>query len=132
MNRYKEIAQALYDPNHPLRTFHVSFIVHKRKIISVGVNAPKTHRINLLNPTGRDNDETRGRCSELDAITKLINKTKIDTNKCKLINVRVDRNGDVNISKPCPSCSNLIKYHGFKRVIYTDKNGKFKVLDPLI
>lgn len=125
MNRFEEIARSLYDPFHPIRTFHVSFILHKRKIVSIGINKTKSHPTNLFNPRFEEDSE-KGVCSELDAVIKLINKTKIDTKNCKLINVRIDRNQELNISKPCVSCEKLIRYHGFKQVLYTNEKGKFE------
>lgn len=121
MKRCIEIAKALYDPLHPIRTFHVSFIVHKRKIITIGLNKQKTDPKNLIHAPFE-----KGVCSERDAITKFLNKSSIDINQCRLINVRVDRNQKINFSKPCKTCQNLLMQYNFKEVLFTDKGGEFK------
>jgi hypothetical protein len=128
--RLIEIAYALYDPEeHPIRTFHTSFILNKKKILSIGINNPKTHTINLRNPKVGNRGELiydKGMCSELVAIKKLISKSQIRTEKCSLINLRIDKNNKLNCSKPCSSCEKLLKYYSFDEVFYSSKLGLWK------
>lgn len=130
--RLEEIAFALYDHEHPLRTFHVSFILQRRKILSIGINNVKTHPVNLLNPKFDNQGQVfsdKGTCSELNAISKLIRQTRVNTEICSLVNIRIDKNGKLNHSAPCLSCQSLIAHHGFKKVFFTNENGRFQNYD---
>lgn len=129
-NRIEEIARALYDPDeHPLRTFHATFILQKRKLLSIGINSPKTDPTNLFNPkVGREGEliHDKGTCSELAALKKLISKSQIRTEKCWLVNIRINRNGELDWSPPCSSCQSLLKRYSFDKVFYSGNMGEFK------
>ena len=112
--RLEELAISLIDTNKYKRCYHFSFIIYKKKIVSVGTNASKTHPANLKNRkiskrTGEDISEQKHTCSELNAICKFKKLTNIHTEKCTLINLRYDRNWNIAIAKPCMSCENLLK-----------------------
>lgn len=128
--RLFEIANAIYDPaEHPIRTFHCSFILNKKKILSIGVNDPKTHPANVFNPkvgNGGTLIVDKGVCSELAAIKKLISKCDIRTEKCSLVNIRINRNGDLDYSAPCSSCQSLLDHYRFDKVFYSGKLGTWK------
>jgi hypothetical protein len=130
-SRLEEIAKSLIDEtSFKTRCRHFSFILYKRKIISIGMNCKKTHPINLLNPkfckeNGLNVSDQKQICSELNSILKLKRMTNIDTNKCILVNLRYDKNGNLALSKPCSSCENLLKYHNFKKIIWTNDNGEY-------
>jgi deoxycytidylate deaminase len=129
-SRLIEITKGLYPIDKSHRCFHCSFILNKNRIISIGINQPKkTHRKNLQfgykNRNGEDISDLTGTHSELDACLKAGKK---DFSNFILINVRIDNNGKINNSKPCLGCQNLIQQLDFKRVYYTDNNGKFKLL----
>ena len=119
----------MFNSEHP-ENFHITFIVYKSKILSIGVNDSKTSPINLLNPktdkTGKNIAFVKGRCSELNAIVKLKNKTSIPFKKTTLINVRVNRNRELDLATPCQSCRSLLTFFEFKNIIVTDKSGSFK------
>lgn len=129
-DKYVDLAYALYDENHFSRCFHVTFIICKNRILSVGINSGKTHPINKRNPKFNDNgveiSDWRGSCSELSALIKLKRTSNIDFGKCSLINIRIDRNKKLALARPCLSCTSLINYTSPRRVFYTDNHGKFK------
>lgn len=130
--RLTEIAESLIDWSDGVRCRHFSFILYKKRIIAIGTNKAKTHPTNLINRkvsvrTGEDFSDQKHVCSEFDAITKLKRMTNINTNRCILVNLRYDRNHKLNLSCPCMSCKNLLKYFEFKNVFYTDAHGKFQV-----
>jgi hypothetical protein len=129
--RFETIALSLIDWREPIRCRHFSFILHKNKIIAIGINQQKTHPINLKNRkvspiTGRDFSEHKHTCSEFSAIIKLKNLTNINTKKCTLINLRYDRNRKLALAAPCMSCISLLKYHEFKRVIWSHNEGEYE------
>jgi deoxycytidylate deaminase len=123
IDKYISLAKAMMPIDLPARCYHVSFATYKGKIISIGFNSAKTNPINLKNrkknSCGKDYSEQKMTCSELSCLKKVKNKTNIPFNKITLINVRIDRNGDVRCSKPCESCEKLIDFLGIKRILYT-------------
>jgi hypothetical protein len=130
-SRLEEISKSLIDENcFKTRCRHFSFIIYKRKIISIGMNCNKTHPINLLNPkfskeNGLNFSDQKQVCSELNAILKLKRLTNIQTDRCTLVNLRYDKNKKLTLSKPCSSCENLLKYHNFKKIIWTNVDGEY-------
>ena len=132
--RLEEIAFSLVDWEDDKRCNHFSFILNKKKIISIGMNLQKTHPTHLKNRkvsvrTGEDFSDQKHTCSEFTAIIKLKRLTNIDTKKCTLVNMRYDRNKKLALAKPCMSCFSLLRYHKFKEVLYTDDNGNYQIFD---
>ena len=130
-NRLEEIAESLIDWSEPIRCRHFSFILYKKRIVSIGINNQKTHPLNLKNRkisirTGEDFSEQKHICSEFNAIVKLKRMTNINTKKCTLVNLRYDRNKKLALARPCMSCISLLKYHEFKNIVYTNNNGVYE------
>jgi len=126
--KLEDIALSLLDNHNANRCRHFSFILYKNRLIATGLNANKTHPMNLRNKkisrlTGEDYSDQKQTCSELSAILKLKRLTNIDTRKCTLINLRYDRNDKIALAKPCSSCQSLLRYHNFKQVIWSTNNG---------
>jgi len=131
--RVEEIAMSLIDPDKYKRCHHFSFIIHKKKIVSIGMNKSKTHPTNLKNRkiskrTGEDISEQKHTCSEFSAIQKLKKLTNIQTEKCVLINLRYDRNYKVAVAKPCMSCENLLKFFSFKKVFWSTNENTYEYI----
>lgn len=128
--RLLDIAKSLVDHNSKKRCHHYSFIIKKNKIISIGQNNTKTHPINLKNrkiskKTGVDFSHEKHTCSEFNAILKLKKLTNINTKKCELVNIRINKNNNLDFSKPCMSCENLLKYFEFKSICWSNNDGEF-------
>lgn len=117
--RLIEVAYALREKNSSGgRNFHVSAIFKKSKLISLGLNNySKTH------PRTRDFGYPE-HCrihSELAACLKL---GLSDCSGLTIVNVRIDRNGNLANSKYCRGCTNLVKHLNFSKAFYTnDYNG---------
>ena len=129
--RLEQIAESLIDWEDPIRCRHFSFILHKKRIISIGTNIQKTHPLHLKNRkistrTGEDFSEQKHTCSEFNAIIKLKRLTNIDTKKCTLINLRYDRNKKLALACPCMSCKSLLNYFQFKSIFYTNNSGMYQ------
>ncbi len=131
-NKYAELAFALFDPNHFSRCFHVCFLTCRNKILSIGINSAKTHTLNLRNPkysiTGEDISDRKGICAELAAFIKVKNTQNINFSKCVLINIRINKNKELDLARPCSSCLSLISYCNLRKVFYSNENGKFEEL----
>lgn len=127
-DRFIEITKALAPLSRwDAKTFHTTFIVRKGKIQSIGVNSLKTHPSVLkYNYRGQDGVDIRpfvGLHSELSAVLKYGEE---DCSACTFINLRIDKNGEINMSKPCFGCQHLLHQVGFKRLYFSTSVGTFE------
>ena len=81
----------------PRQKKHVSIIVHKHKIVSVGMNRFKTHP--KAKQIGYMYEEMH---SELDAFQKI--EKRLLGKKLHLINIRFNQFGDMRMARPCELC----------------------------
>lgn len=126
--KYIEISKTLMPESHDFKTFHATFIVKKNKIQKIGINSRKTHPRNLRydyisREDGTDISRLVEVHSELSAVLKY---GREDCSDCIFINVRIDKNGNPTIAKPCHGCSDLLTKVGYKKVFYTNKLGEFE------
>lgn len=125
--KFVEITKALMEENFTARTFHTTFIVKKNRIQKIGINSGKTHPANLrykyLGREGKDIRSMVGIHSELSAIMKY---GKEDCSDCIFVNIRIDKNKNPTIAKPCRGCQDLLNQVGYKRLYYTNNQGKFE------
>jgi len=109
-----------YPASYNAGQFHFTYIMDGSRIVSWGHNkTKKTHP--LAKKYGH-----KFSCihSELDALLKARN----NLGRCKVVNVRIKKNNQPGLSKPCPACQELLKDHGIESVYYTTENG-FEVLE---
>ena len=92
---------------------HVSVIVRKNEIVSVGTNNFRTHP--KAKELGYRFDEVH---SELDALLRY----KGEKNNLTLVNFRYNRFGDMRMSKPCCLCLPWCKAI-FDSIWYTTNDG---------
>jgi hypothetical protein len=125
--RYIEISKALMNEGFETKTFHTTFIIRKKRLQKIGINDNKTHPASLkYKYSGKDGLDIRnfvGIHSELSAILKY---GKEDCSDCVFINIRIDRNGNLAMSKPCKGCQDLLNQVGYQRVYYTNIAGEFE------
>jgi len=131
LNRIIEISFALAGKcRHTKRCRHYSFIFENKKLLSIGVNSPKTHPLNLkynyINKQKNNISEVVGTHSELSAVIKL---GLDDYSGLILVNTRINRNNKLDYSFPCNGCMDMIKQLNFEKVVYSDKEGKFLELE---
>jgi hypothetical protein len=128
--RLEEIARALMPANFDEKSFHITFGLHGRKLLAVGINNKKTHTRNLRAPYM---DRTKnlhvgdqvGTHSELDCIKKL--GYADDLSHITFVNIRIDKNQLLRIAKPCVGCSFNFNQWGYKRVYYTTNEQTFEL-----
>jgi deoxycytidylate deaminase len=108
------------------RCRHFSFIFDGPRLVSVGLNSRKTHPSNLLySYAGRDGSSSSwsvGTHSEMNAVVKA------DTRHFRgmaIVNTRVNRRGELDYSRPCAGCMDMINKMGFGEVYYTTREGEF-------
>lgn len=122
--------QPIYHPSSSIRTFHTTFAINKRRVVSIGINNIKTHpNIKKLNYRAEDGEDLRDIArthSELNCILKLQNKIDLDKfYNLIFVNIRLDKNGNVKYARPCNGCSHLLKQVGYKKVFYSGDCGNF-------
>lgn len=131
LNRVVEISFALAGKcRHTKRCRHYSFIFENKKLLSIGINSPKTHPLNLkynyINKQKNNISEVVGTHSELSAVIKL---GLDDYSGLILVNTRINRNNKLDYSFPCNGCMDMIRQLNFEKVVYSDKDGRFSELE---
>jgi tRNA(Arg) A34 adenosine deaminase TadA len=102
---------------------HVSFIVDRRSILSIGWNQPfKTHPI-----AERFKYRYAAIHSELHAILKFPRPNK-ELYKYQFINVRIDKFGKLKMAKPCSKCLVLLSFFGVRQVEFSNSKGNFETM----
>lgn len=133
LHKSLELARALYPSAfQELRTFHVSVLWNKNKLLSVGVNRRSTHPRNLknkkFNRKGHDISQMKFRCSEFESFIGLgKQRYTLDFSKCTMVNIRINKENQISLSQPCNSCENLIQWLGLRRVFFTNNEGNFEL-----
>lgn len=99
-------------------------VVMNHRIISSASNSnSKTHPLQKKYNKYRFTDEgDHKQHAELAALVPLI-RDGMDLSNAAIYVYRVHKNGTLAMSRPCPSCMQLIKDVGIKRVFYTTENG---------
>ena len=116
------IAREVYDNRLDTipKRFHVSIILDKQSILSVGTSQDKTHTM-----VDRLYHHYSSMHSEVSAFTQL-NKYMLGVNdkigKLTLVNFSFNRKGDIRLSKPCAICAGWC-YNIFGDVYYTTNDG---------
>ena len=105
----------------PRQKKHVSLILHKNQIVSVGMNKFKTHP--KAHKIGYRFGEMH---SELDAFQKI--QKKYRGKKLQLINVRFNRFGQMRMARPCVLCMPWC-LEVFDEIYYTTDDGIVKLED---
>ena len=99
----------------PRQKKHISLIFHKRRLVSIGANHfkthPKTQELGYMFPEMH---------SELDAFRKV--PRNIRNKKLVLVNVRMNAQKKIRMSKPCDVCSGWC-CQVFDQIYYTDNEG---------
>lgn len=109
-----------------LKSSHVAFLIKNNKIVKIGWNKNKTHPKNKYLPYRRGDD---GKChdvklhAEMDVILKV---KKTDLSDYELLVLRVDGEGKLNNSKPCPGCQMLINGCLIDDIYYSTSDQKIE------
>lgn len=99
---------------------HLTFITKRTTIICIGKNNEKKSH-----PIASKLGYWDGRIhSELDALIKF-SKTNNVLRNCKVWNIRIDNNNQVNMSKPCFRCEQILRSFGAKNIYYTICKSEF-------
>lgn len=95
-------------------------IFNKKTIISKSYNSALKSR-KKLHPKYQKWDYSVH--AELDAIIK----ARHDLKGCSLLIVRLNKNNELRMSKPCHHCMKYIEHVGIKNIFYTDNEGRLNI-----
>ena len=114
------LAAKLAERGEHTRMYRVGAVIKKKgQIIGVGYNSKKTHPImQRFNPKKTLHAE----------IAAMINTGLNNVEKSTIYVVRIARNGDYRLSRPCQSCFLLMEKYGVKKVIWST-NDSFDFLN---
>lgn len=100
---------------------HFAFGFHRNKLLAIGTNSyDETASVTYFNKRfGTDYYATH---AELDLIRKLWGKIHIDK-RLKVVILRVNRRGELRMSKPCKNCSLILSGLGVEKLAYSLSDG---------
>jgi tRNA(Arg) A34 adenosine deaminase TadA len=120
-------------PRHPEKGIgaflHTSFIVLEGKIVSYGFNRSHEPAVHLgYGSRLTDKDQPPKTHAEMTAWTKA--RGLIGNRRFHILNVRLNRDGAVKMSEPCPVCAQLFPILGCCGFYYTNTLGGWSKLVP--
>lgn len=99
------------------RTRLAAAILHKNRVISVGVNSYKS---SPLQKKFGSNPDRIFLHAEINAIKNSLRYVDVDfLKKCELYICRLKNTNELGLSKPCDGCQRAIISFGLRRVFYT-------------
>lgn len=93
---------------------HCAAVVHRGKIISVGLNKRKTHPLQKL---FADRPERQFIHAEIDAISKI--KRKYILQDCAVYVLRLSKGNRITNSEPCEGCKKALMFYNIKEIYWT-------------
>lgn len=100
-----------------MRASHIAFLIKSNKIEKIGVNKRRTHPEISKHPY---HEGHVGIHAELDCLLKI---NKEDLSSYKMLVLRIDRNENLTMSKPCSGCQSVLSQFNLKEIWYSDRNG---------
>lgn len=119
-----ELFPSAYNPS-TYRTYHFCFLYRKNQLLAIGVNkykeGRKTLRVAQLTHVEHFRKYKYAH-AEVDAIGKLLGRQMIDSS-IKCVVIRVNRFGQLKMSKPCKNCREVLLAFGINKVWWSNQNG---------
>tara|TARA_R110000765_G_scaffold213066_1_gene318102 strand:- start:1208 stop:1603 length:396 start_codon:yes stop_codon:yes gene_type:complete len=126
--RLEEIAKALKPIHQSGKSFHVTVIFKKNKLLCIANNNYKKlhpwHKFGRYLPTKSEGVYTSGIHSECAALIKL---GRMECDDLTFVNLRIDNNGEPAMSKPCKNCHRVLEQVGYKQLWYYNGNDYVKL-----
>ena len=122
---YFKAAKAVADMAESDRAKLGCVAVYGHRIVSSGCNSRKTNpmqkKYNAYRFEGDAGEHTLH--AEIQCLLPLIGNKNINFSRVSLYIYRQHKNGVLALSKPCPSCMQMIKELGIKKIWYTTADG---------
>lgn len=101
----------IFNKVEPVPDRHVSLLISKNKIVSVGLNQRrKTHPM-----AAKFGYRFYSIHSELDALIRCGFERNLD-----ILNLRFLKNGTLAMAKPCDKCLNMLRFFDVRNIYYSD------------
>lgn len=121
---YFETARAMSELSDFPRIKIGAVAVYKHRIISSGYNSQKTAPIQKKYNQYRFSEETPHMLhAECSCLKSLIGRRDIDFKYVDLYIYRSTKDDQLALSRPCPSCMQLISELGIRHIYYTNNGG---------
>ena len=101
---------------------HWSYIVQSGGIVEWGTNRPGVPPIHFGYAARIDGNSPKTH-SELDAYRKA--RGLLDKSEFSVLNLRLNRRGELRMSKPCICCSAFLSVVGCSHIVYSTNNEDF-------
>lgn len=126
----EETGKALKPIHQTGRSFHVTFVFKKNKMITIAHNNyNKEHpyyKFGKYRPIkSRWADYQAGIHSEIAALIKLGTE---DCSGYTFVNVRIDNNGNPANSKPCKNCQKVLDQIGYHRLWFLNERNEYELV----
>jgi hypothetical protein len=118
--RLEEIAKALKPVHQSGKSFHVTVVYRKNKMLCIANNNyNKNHPYHKFGEYAatKGGDYMAGIHSETAALIKLGLE---DCSDLTFVNLRIDNNGNPAISRPCDNCQRVLDQIGYKKIWFYD------------
>jgi cytidine deaminase len=125
IDRCINIAKSMSPLNLAHRCSHVAFLIGKGgRICHIGINSNKTHPKTIEFNYENYNDKLCRIHAEFSTVFKASVKEKTeDLSHYELINIRIDRKGNINNGRPCSGCRHVAQQFGIKHIYYSTAEG---------
>ncbi len=126
LDKLVEISFALKGKHQTGRTFHVSALIDKNRVLSLGFNNflkthPRTLKLPYFNKRGE-----RYAVKIHSELACLIKFGQEDCSGLTMVNLRINLNDKLDNSKPCFGCQALLRQVGIKTAYHTTIAGHFE------
>ena len=101
---------------------HFSFIIQRNKIIEWGTNISKANPLTLFGYSNRSgiHSETNAYAKAKGILDKFVS--------FEAVNIRLNKSGELKLSKPCPCCYSFLESFGCHAVWFSTEAGFAKLM----
>jgi deoxycytidylate deaminase len=121
-----QLFPAAYNARGSYQSFHFAFLYKRNTLISIGQNDTQQESAKAKKFANKFRVEKTKKYpyihSEIDAISKVWGKQYID-NSYSMVIIRLNKSLDLQMNKPCQSCTKVLKALGLSKVWWSDKEG---------
>ena len=122
MRRYLELAQNMAANSNYGKIKHGAVLVKGGSVISASFNKDKFSAFG-----DRFRQQGCGHATHHAELGCVLGIGKAKTSGASIFVVRVNRQGKLRLSKPCPMCHDVLKFTGVKKVYYSTNDGSIEM-----
>jgi len=122
LKRYLSLAQDVASRSEYGKLWHGAVLVKGGSVISTAHNKDKFSSFGH-----RFRDQDIGPATHHAELSCVSGVHKSKTNGASIFVARVNRKGELRLSKPCAMCNKVLKFTGVKKVYYSTNDGSLKM-----